>query len=90
MNRIEPALLARLPLSEVTRVTFHKRDELTTDLICCEVQAGGETWFFHEEMEGWDRLILHLEGLEGFCRDWFARVSQPPLAPCETVAFRRA
>jgi hypothetical protein len=89
VDRIDPTLLALLPLSAIRRVTFYKRDEFTTDLICCEVESEGETWTFHEEMIGWDSLIGHLEALEDFRRDWFAAVSQPPFATSATVAFHR-
>jgi hypothetical protein len=89
VSRIDSSLLAGLPLSAIRQVIFYKLDELTTDLICCEVEADGEKWTFHEDTEGWDLLIRHLEGLEGFRQDWFAAVAQPPFARSETVAFRR-
>jgi len=90
MKVIDHATLERLPLAEIHTVTFYKRDELTTDLICCDVEVGGQSWFFHEEAVGWDLLLAHLGMLPGFKRDWFAVVSQPPFAVCETVAYRRS
>ena len=81
--------LGLLPLAEIDRVTFYKRDELATDLICCDVEIRGQTWFFHEELDGWDLLLQHLQKLPGFRSDWYSAVSQPPFAPCETVAFSR-
>lgn len=89
MTRINANLLARLPLMEIGKVTFYKRDEITTDLICCEVMVGEQVWTFHEELVGWDLLIAHLQGLPGFRGDWFAAVTQPPFATSETVAFSR-
>ncbi|WP_426264213.1 hypothetical protein [Sphingomonas sp. PWP1-2] len=41
--------LALMP-ADIARVIFYKRDELTTDLICCDIEALGQTWIFHEEM----------------------------------------
>ena len=84
-----PVLLDRLPLNRIEAVTFYKRDELTTDLVCCDVLISGETWFFHEEAEGWDLLIKHLEQLPGFRADWYSAVAQPPFALSKTIAFRR-
>jgi len=78
-----------LSLSSIDKVTFTKRDEITTDLICCEVEAADQIWTFHEEMPGWDALIAHLTGLPGFREDWIETVSQPAFALCETVAFKR-
>jgi hypothetical protein len=89
MKAIKPVVPDQLPLRQIEVVTFYKRDELTTDLICCDVQIGGETFFFHEEAEGWDLLIKHLEQLPGFRSDWYASVSQPPFSLSTTVAFRR-
>ena len=89
MTGIDAELLAQLPLADIGKVTFHKRDEITTDLVCCDVVVGEKIWTFHEELVGWDMLIEHLRGLPGFRDDWFTAVSQPPFATSETVAFSR-
>jgi len=89
MKAIDADLLTRLPLTEIGKVTFYKRDEITTDLICCEVKVRDEAWTFNEEITGWNLLIGHLESLPGFRGDWFAAVSQPPFEASETVAFSR-
>ena len=81
--------VSELPLSDIERVTFYKRDEITTDLICCDIETANEVRTFHEELDGWTALIDHLEKLPNFKRDWFAAVSQPPFGTSETVAFKR-
>ena len=43
MDRIDSAMIDRLPLERISAVTFYKRDELATDLICCDVEADGLT-----------------------------------------------
>lgn len=88
-DRIPHDLEEQLPLSAIAEVTFYKRDEVTTDLICCEVQANGETWFFHEEAEGWDAVIDHLKQLPGFKSDWYEAVVRPPFASSKVVAYMR-
>ena len=82
-------MLDELHLDEVSKVSFYKRDELTTDLICCDVVAGDKTLTFHEEMKCWDALIDHLQMLQGMDKGWFAKVSEPAFAATETVAFER-
>jgi hypothetical protein len=89
VDRIDAAGLDRLPLARVDAVAFFKRDEICTDLICCEVEIDGRKWFFHEEAEGWDMLVNHLEQLPGFRADWYGAVAQPAFEKCETVAFER-
>jgi len=89
MTVIDADVLARLPLADIDRVTFFKRDDLTTDLIYCEVAIDGECWTFHEELAGWSLLLSHLQQLPNFRRDWFSKVAQPPFETCETVAFVR-
>lgn len=84
-----PTILSQLALGSIQRVTFFKRDELTFDLICCEVAVGEEVWNFHEEMPGWDMLLAHIGNLPGFREDWFAAVSNSAFAPCPIVAFER-
>ncbi len=89
MAQIDSDLLAKLPLRSLGKVTFYKRDEITTDLILCDVVCGEKVWTFHEELVGWDLLIQHLQRLPGFRSDWFVAVSQPPFHSSETVAFSR-
>jgi hypothetical protein len=88
-DRIPDDIKERLPLADVETVTFYQRDEITTDLICCEIRARDLVWVFHEEAEGWDRLVAHLEELPGFRRDWYQAVVQPPFATTEAIAYTR-
>jgi hypothetical protein len=81
--------LAELPLDAIDVVLFYKRDLFTVDMICCEVEARGKVWTFHEEVAGWDELIAHLARLPGFREDWFSAVSSPAFAECRTAAFVR-
>lgn len=90
MDRVDSATIDRLALQRIDSVTFYKRDELTTDLICCDVEIDGMTWFFHEEAEGWALLLRHLERLPGFRTDWYEAVAQPPFESCVTIAFDRS
>ena len=89
MSGIGRSELAQLPVEAIDKVTFYMRDEITTDLICCEVKVGDRFWTFHEELAGWDALIEHLAKLPDFRSDWFGAVSQPPFATSEIVAFSR-
>lgn len=86
---ITRATLAQLPLSDINAVIFYKRDEITTDLICCDVDVAGRVWTFHEESKGWEDLIVHLSALSGFRADWYEAVVKPPFAASETIAFDR-
>ncbi len=89
MSRIDASLFDKLPLGDITKVTFYKRDLLTADLICCDVEKDGDIWTFHEELAGWDTLIEHLQMLPDFRNDWFGAVSQPSFITNEAVAFSR-
>ena len=86
---ITPAVLAQLTLPDVRAVVFYKRDEITTDLICCDLEVAGHVWSFHEEAAGWQDLIAHLSALPGFRADWYEAVVGPPFATSETIAFDR-
>ena len=88
-QQIDQHIIDQLLLDQIERVAFYKRDELTTDLICCEVGIAGRSWFFHEELTGWQLLLEHLRHLPGFRGDWHAAVVQPTFERCETVAFER-
>lgn len=89
MTIIDASVLSSLPLDAIDQVSFYKRDELTTDLICCDIMVGSEHRIFHEELTGWDLLLNHLRGLPNFHGDWYSDVSQPPFEESETIAFCR-
>jgi hypothetical protein len=76
-----------MALGSVERVTFYKRDELTTDLICCELMSCGQLWTLHDELPGWDAAIAELGKLPGFRYDWYAHVSAPAFDAHPFVAF---
>jgi hypothetical protein len=86
---ITPAILTQFPHDAIDAVVFYKRDEITTDLICCDVEVSGQVWTFHEEATGWANLVAHLSVLPGFRTDWYEAVVSQPFVPNETVAFRR-
>ena len=89
MTGINANTLGQLPLNDIAKVTFYKRDEVTSDLICCDVVTAGRARAFNEEQAGWDLLLQHLYKLPNFQTDWYAAVSRPPFATSETVAFSR-
>lgn len=75
----------------VNQVVFYKKDELTTDLICCEItintERGPVIWFVHEEGDEWERMLLEMEQLKGFDKSWHEKVINPPFAENRTIAF---
>lgn len=89
MHSINRGVLSQLPLAQIAKVTFYKRDEVTTDLICCDVVMADKVWSFHEELTGWDLLMDHLQTLPHFRADWFDYVSRPAFAASETIAYCR-
>ena len=80
-------------LSQVHEIVFYKRDEITTDLICCEISISsdppGQVLFFHEEMPNWQELIDRVSELPNFDMKWFEKVVQPPFQEQRTIAYRR-
>jgi len=80
-------------LDDVAEIVIYKRDELTTDLICCDIttQSNGtpRTWFVHEDTSGFEELMRFFETLQGFRSNWRQEVVLPPFAAKRTVVFRR-
>lgn len=89
MADIDAGLLYHLPLGDIETVVFYKRDEVTSELICCDVKIAGKTWMFHEALAGWDLLLNHLSGLPGFRSDALAATTQRDFDAGIVVAFRR-
>jgi hypothetical protein len=78
---------------DVLRIRAYKRDELTTDLICLDVELNdGTTVFVHEGAPGWEDFLDAAEGalpdMRSF-RSWFSEVAHPPFARSEQVVFDR-
>lgn len=87
MNRKIPPITP----DNVNQIVFFKRDELTTDLICCEITINTERssviCFVHEESDEWERILLEMEQLKGFDKSWPEKVIKPPFAENRTIAF---
>jgi hypothetical protein len=80
-------------LEQVSAVVAYKLDELTTDLVCCDIVTGSgdgeQIRTIHEELAGFDDLMAHLEILPGFDRKWREAVILPPFAENRTILYER-
>jgi hypothetical protein len=77
---------------EIRKITMYKRDEFTTDLICCDIEferfGVRRTYFVHEEVEGWNELVeAFADRLPGFFKDWWGVVAKPAFEPNITVVY---
>ena len=77
----------------VSKIAFFKRDELTTDLVCCEITIDkvGEpaVWFLHEESNEWADILLEMENLKGFDKSWCEKVILPAFAENRIIVFSK-
>jgi hypothetical protein len=72
----------------IVRAVAFKREEVTTDLLCVEVElANGESIVLHEELGGFEAWLGRIEALPGVDPSWRGRVLHPPFARNETVLF---
>lgn len=74
-------------LPNIRQVDFYKRDELTTDLICCEAHWEKGIVASHEESEDWPALMAHLAGLDAFDARWPEKVVHSPFAESRYTAY---
>lgn len=76
---------------DVRRAEMYKRDELTTDLVCCDltVEQNGirSVYTLHEDAPGWHEFLTWLGMLPGFWADWRSAVILPAFQPNRTVVF---
>ena len=83
-----------ISFEQINAVAVYKRDLITIDLICCDifiVSEGKELfWTVHEELPGFNELMVELKNLPGFRQDWFQVVVQPAFAENRTVVFERS
>ncbi|AUN33542.1 hypothetical protein [Niveispirillum cyanobacteriorum] len=77
----------------ITTIVGYKIDLFTVDLVCCDIVFISSdhqlTWTAHEEMPGFEKLMLYLENLPGFDRSWREKVILPAFAENRTTIFRR-
>lgn len=80
-------------LDGVVSVAVYKVDELTTDLLCCDVEfdAEGDNRIItlHEDMVGFGTLMELFEELPRFRRNWTEIVLRTAFAESRTVLFQR-
>ncbi len=78
---------------KIERVSFFKTDEITTDLICCEIEFQNndqlEKVILSEDCENFESLETWIATLPSFDTEWRSRVVQPPFKENFTVAFDR-
>lgn len=83
----------RVMLADVRGVSAYKRDAITTDLICCDIETaspkGPMVRTIHEEMSGFHEVMAKLEELPGFYRYWREAVILPPFAQNFTILYRQ-
>lgn len=81
-------------LDEVSAIVAYKLDELTTDLVCCDIVTGAgdgeQIRTIHEHLPGFDAVMVGFETLPGFDRNWRDAVILPPFAANRTVIYSRA
>lgn len=78
---------------EVSAIVAYKLDELTTDLICCDIVTGAgdgeQIRTIHEELPGFEAVMARFEMLPGFNGKWRDEVVDPPFATNRTVIYSR-
>ena len=81
-------------LDEVSAIVAYKLDELTTDLVCCDIITGAgdgeQIRTIHEELLGFEAVMARFEMLPGFDGKWRDEVIDPPFATSRTVIYSRS
>lgn len=80
-------------LDEVKAVIAYKRDQFTTDLVCCDIVTGAgggeQIRTIHEELPGFDLAMARLQALPDFSQTWRADVILPAFATNRTIIYSR-
>jgi hypothetical protein len=77
---------------EITHIVAYKKDLLTTDLVCFDIETGRadnlRTFTIHEEAEGFELLDAEFgRVLTGYNSMWRIKVIQPPFATNRTTIY---
>jgi hypothetical protein len=78
---------------EVSAIVAYKLDELSTDLVCCDIVTGAgdgeQIRTIHEDLPGFDAAMKAFEDLPGFDCQWRNAVVLPPFATNRTIVYDR-
>ncbi|HLZ66804.1 MAG TPA: hypothetical protein VKQ29_11280 [Aliidongia sp.] len=90
---VTPKATDTVSLDEVRAIVAYKIDEITTDLICCDITTGPEErpkiLTIHEEIPGFDAVMTLFEALPDFNPQWRNAVLLEPFAENRTTLYRR-
>ncbi len=77
--------------ASIRSITAYKRDLITTDLVCLQIEFGSEPRYFQisEEWLGFANLTESLASRFAFPADWQETVVQPPFATNDKILFTR-
>jgi len=80
---------ASVPYDSVTLIFAHKRDLITTDLICFDIiLSNGDMVEVNEEMIGFDEFLTAVERrFSAFDRQWADKVVDPPFVANRTCVL---
>ncbi|WP_156405286.1 hypothetical protein [Sphingomonas sp. Root710] len=80
-------------LEKVRAVAAYKRDEITVDRVCCDIETASQNGpmlrTIHEEMVGFHEAMAELEKLPGFYRYWREYVILPAFQQNYTELYRQ-
>lgn len=83
-----------ISFQEFSQIIAYKIDELTSDLVCCDIVTGSgsgeQVRSVHEETPGFEALMARFETLPGFHPKWREAVILPPFANNPTIIYNRA
>jgi hypothetical protein len=78
---------------EVRAIIAWKRDELTSDLVCCDINTdsrdGEQVRTVHEELAGFEALMTRFAVLPGFDRHSWEAVIGPAFAADRRIIYTR-
>jgi hypothetical protein len=80
-------------LDEVNAIVAYKIDELTTDLVCCDIVTGSgdgeQIRTIHEEIPGFETVMARFQALPGFDKQWREAVIVPSFVTNRTTIYNR-
>ena len=80
-------------MEDINVISAFKRDMLTTDLVCFEIEYCREkkpvVIEINEEMADFDLLAERISQMKGFVPNWRELVIKPPFATQRTCVYKR-
>ena len=83
--------ISNIKWDEIEKIDAFKRDLITEDQICLEINVNNKQFYCSQDFDGWIEFEKELQiQLTELDKNWFSKVSQPPFEESRVTIFPKS